>query len=497
MLAAEAVCSGGGIEHEDVLELLLQLVRKSLVFAYEGTDATERYRLLETLRQFARERLLEDGELETARQQHASYFLAFNEALHPDRVAPARWLRWGRPQPAQLDQLQLEQDNLRAALRFMIDSGQPAQAIELAEALSQIGDMRGSLTEAQAWLGELLSLPAVANTPAARERILPLLGDLSMRYGDYATALSALTESLAASRATGDSMSIATALCAMATWHFDQGEFVAAKTNLDEGLSTDGGVKNLTKHNWWYVSGGVALHEGRLDDARVLFNEALAVGPPEGQLGGYGQKDLGWVALEQGVYADARARIQLALQAAERLNDRNLLAYSIEAFSSLAAALEQHERAVCLASAGAALREARGSRLPPSSQRRFQRWLDISTAALTEAAAAAAWRIGQAMPLEEVIAYAREPFAALPARAGPPDEPAPASAQDPLTRREREVAALVALGLSNGQIAEQMVISPRTVAAHIEHILNKLGFVSRTQVGIWAAEHQLLAPSVA
>ena len=86
--AAEAVCAGEGIEREEVLDLLLQLVRKSLVVAHEGSDGAERYRLLETLRQYARERLLAGGEEETLRRQHATYFLAFEEGLY--RIASVR-----------------------------------------------------------------------------------------------------------------------------------------------------------------------------------------------------------------------------------------------------------------------------------------------------------------------------------------------------------------------------------------------------------------------
>ncbi len=94
------------------------------------------------------------------------------------------------------------------------------------------------------------------------------------------------------------------------------------------------------------------------------------------------------------------------------------------------------------------------------------------------------------MPVEEAIRYARETVEATVRTAI-----APASAQDRLTRREQEVAALLAEGLTNGQIAKRLVITQRTVAAHIEHILNKLDFTSRTQVGVWAVEHRLVAPS--
>ena len=203
------------------------------------------------------------------------------------------------------------------------------------------------------------------------------------------------------------------------------------------------------------------------------------------------------VALEQGAYPEARSLLVHAIQVGKEFGDRNLLAYSLEGLSGLAAALGEHERAVCLAGAGATLREANGGPLPPTWQRMLERWLAISRAALSAAVAAAAWKIGHAMPLEEAIRYAREPFEATAFGRNPSAEPEPVSALDRLTRREREVGALVAQGLTNGQIAERLVITQRTVAAHLVHILNKLGFASRTRVGVWAAEHRLVEPSLA
>jgi non-specific serine/threonine protein kinase len=117
--------------------------------------------------------------------------------------------------------------------------------------------------------------------------------------------------------------------------------------------------------------------------------------------------------------------------------------------------------------------------------------------ALSAEVAAAAWAEGQEMQADQVIGYAlatREPVAAT---AGTGAGPAPAHGSDQLTARQREVAALIARGLSNRQIGRSLVITERTVAAHIEHILNKLGFVSRTQIGVWAAEHGMVVPSTA
>jgi DNA-binding CsgD family transcriptional regulator/Tfp pilus assembly protein PilF len=396
----------------------------------------------------------------------------------------------------------------------LIDSHDAEHAMRLADALFQIDQIRGSTAEGRIWLRDLLTLPAVAETRAPRERILALLGLTAARAGEYVTAGAAVQELLASTRSTGDRFGVANALVILARVHFDQADYAQARACLEQSQAVAAAVEiskttSVTSQiedelaekdlvlNWRYVGGSIALHEGRFDDARLLFHEAMAIRDSGSLHAGWCKKNLGWVRLEQGAYLEARSLLEQSLQTGEDFGSTHLLAYSLEGFSSLATALGQHERAVCLAGAGAALREAIGGPLPLTWQRMLERWLAISRAALSAAAAAAAWKIGQAMPLEEAIRYAREPIETTLDAAIAPAEPATTSALDRLTRREREVAALVAEGLTNGQIAAQMVITQRTVAAHIEHILNKLGFASRTQVGVWAAEHGLIASNLA
>src|SRR5439155_24345764 len=261
----------------------------------------------------------------------------------------------------------------------------------------------------------------------------------------------------------GDLLGVASVLSSIASLHFDQGDYIQARAYLAESQTVGACLNDKDETFWWrYRGGGIALHEGRLDDERMPLEEAIAsaTGGSDGHLAAWCKKDLGWVALEQGAYPEARSLLKNALQVGEEFGDRNLLAYSLEGLSSLAAALGQPERAVCLAGACAALRESLGNPLPPSWQRMFHRRLDVSRAALSDAGTGAAWKIGQAMLLDEAIGYARSPVEET---VGTPI--ASASAQDRLTRREQEVAALVAQGLTNGQIAERLVITQRTVAA--------------------------------
>jgi non-specific serine/threonine protein kinase len=147
------------------------------------------------------------------------------------------------------------------------------------------------------------------------------------------------------------------------------------------------------------------------------------------------------------------------------------------------------ERALRLAGAGDALYERLGTQRPPAERQKLERWLQPVRDKTGSKAAEAAWAQGRALELEDAIALAlstNESHAPLQAA------PASVHAEARLTAREQEVAALLAHGLTNRQIAEQLVIAERTVASHIEHILNKLGFASRHQVGAWATQHGLL-----
>jgi DNA-binding CsgD family transcriptional regulator len=500
MRAAEAVCSGAGIEQQDVLGLLIQLVRKSLVVAEVDRVGSTRYRLLETLRQYAHERVRATTEERWLRKNHASYFVAFQDALCPQGSPSKRWLRgtgsirWANLEPRTLDQLELEQDNLRAALRWSVESGQGEDAARLAEALFQVDETRGSSTEGCAWLQALLRAPTVTDTPGFHQRVLPLLAARATRSGDVATAVACLREQLAACRSAGDPLGIGNALCALATVHFDQGDYTTASTYLEQCKEVASRLddKQLDR-NWRTTGAQIALCQGRLDAARRLIDGAIAcidVGHPGW---GYNQKDLARVVLEQGAYPEARILLANSLQVAEQFGDKLLLACTLEGVAGLAAALGHHSHAVSLEGASAAVHEAMGEPMTVSATRLLDRRLAVSRAALPSPETRAAWTAGHALSVEESIAYAGEMLAVLPARAATTDKQrSPTPAPNRLTRREREVAALVARGLSNGQIAEQLVISQRTVSAHIEHILNKLAVVSRTQVGVWAAEHHLV-----
>jgi non-specific serine/threonine protein kinase len=232
------------------------------------------------------------------------------------------------------------------------------------------------------------------------------------------------------------------------------------------------------------------MHDGQYDVARNLLNEGLAcsermasatgVQPSELQYRGYVLLGLAAVARQQGEDTETRALVDQGFPIALKYSDRPLLGMFIDLYAGLAAAVGQHERAICLEGAADAVREAAGAPHGPAWQGMQQLWLQASHGALSRDAAIAAWATGHAMSLDDAVAYAQGSSAPM---------TAPTPELDPLTPRERQVAALIAQGLSNRQIAEHLVITERTVASHVEHILDKLSFGTRTQIGVWAAHH--------
>ncbi len=204
--------------------------------------------------------------------------------------------------------------------------------------------------------------------------------------------------------------------------------------------------------------------------------------------------NLGCLAFDQEDYAAARDWLTQGLTWRSAYDNLGFV-HALAEFATLAAAEGLPETALRLAGATAALTQRTGIVVQHSELGRYEGWLATARQALREEVAAAAWAEGHQMRLDQAVAYALMPHEIV--AASTRTEPRPAQTFGQLTLRQREVAALIAQGRSNRQIGEALVITQRTVAAHIEHILNKLDFVSRTQIGVWAAAHGLVVSSVA
>jgi non-specific serine/threonine protein kinase len=411
--AAEAVGAGDGLAQEGVLDGLARLVEKSLVLAEGGPDGAQHYHLLETIRQYARERLLAAGEAEATRKRHAEYFLALGDALVRGAMFPLAPML---PEQAVFDQLEREQDNTRAALRWWVETGDAERAVRQARALYPIWFFRGLLTEGLDWLQELQGLPDASNMSTVRLQLLELLAHVARRHGDFPAAEAAFRELLVLQRGAGDQLGSAATLAHQANLHYLLADYATAWTLLEESQTmardrletTDASTQANFRFMWPFVGGQIALHEGRYELARTLFSEALdkTDRSSEGLETAYVLMNLGTAAREQGFHDEAHGFLQGGLRIAWTHGDKTLLARSLEGCSGLASALGQHERALRIGAAAAALQAVIGAPLGPAWGRMVDRWLVVSRAALSEAAASAAWSQGYALTLDIAVAEA-------------------------------------------------------------------------------------------
>jgi predicted ATPase/DNA-binding CsgD family transcriptional regulator len=481
--AAEAVGAGDGIEPEGVLDLLQHLVRKSLVVAEESGDSAERYRLLETLRQYAHERLVMAGELETVQQRHALAYLALAEEVEP-RSGERAWHH----------RLIAEHANLRTALRWLIDHNDVEHGVRLGGRLGDVWVWGGFVTEGRAQLQRLLALPGASLTSPEWGQLLRVAGFVDTFAGEFATARARLERAVAVRRALADPQ-LARTISDLGQVAREQADYAAAQAWLEESLL----VCEAVGDRRWFARtldrlGTVAQALGQYGLARSRYEHSLALAREVGDRTevAWSLHNLGCLALDQHEYATARERLTQSLTS--RLdNDSIGFVHGLAEFACLAAAEGRPAAALRLAGATAALTQQTGIIVQPTERGRYEHWLAQARQALGEDAAEAAWAEGQRMRLEQALAYALAPHEAVGVSAAAERSAAPAGTE--LTQRQREVAALIARGLSNRQIGEALVITERTVAAHVEHILNKLGFSSRTQIALWAAEQGLLASS--
>ncbi len=261
--AAEEICAGQGVEATDVLDLLSQLVDKSLALFREG-----RYRLLETVRQYGRDRLLEAGEADALRTQHRDFFLAMAEEAehHRDTSDEIDWL----------DRLDLEHDNFRAALEWSLERGNGGDAARLAGALGWFWSIRGHSAEGSRWLEEILKRPALP--PALRAKALRWAGALTSTLADYLTAVDRWHEALALCRDLDDRIGAAECLGRLGSLAHLLGDDLDRAIALGEeglGLARSSGDPTIIARSLSRLAWGVTRRD--LRKAEALLEESLAL----------------------------------------------------------------------------------------------------------------------------------------------------------------------------------------------------------------------------
>ena len=490
--AAEAVCAGEDLEREEVLNLLTALADKSLVLVAEQQRSEARYRLLETVRQYGREKLNESGEEPAIKRHHANFFLKLAEQVEPKINGKDRglWLEW----------LEVEHDNLRTALVWSREEAAEGETgLRLAGALSWFWFHREYWSEWRRWLdGVLAAQESPEGRPvrtAAQAKALSGRGFLAWMEGDQAAARSRLEESVTLWRELGDKQGLAQALRFLSGSFESQGDYAVARPLAEESvkLFREGEDKfglGITLSRL----GITALAQGDHAVARAALEESVAICREieDDWALALALRNLGIGAFREEDYKRAVERLRESLDVL-REPGNPLYMQNLELLAAAASMQDEYERAAWLFGAAEALREAVGAFVLPLYRAEYDRGVAAARAGLDESTFAAMWSEGRAMPPEQAVEYALGTE-----ESAPPSASATASAaggpsyRAGLSPREADVLKLVAKGLTNAQVARELFISPRTVNRHLNSTYRKLGVSSRAAATRFAVEHGLL-----
>ncbi len=441
--AAETVCDPAGDLNLDLLDSISSLVDKSLAQHVEQGKNESRFKMLQTIREYASEKLVASGEEFATKRAHAAYFLVFaEEEASEHNPAGPDWL----------ERFDLDRDNLRAALQWLTVTGNAEWGLRLGAAMFRYWEMREYFAEGRDSLHKLLSLPAAAAPTKARSRALFVAGVLAVAQGDYLSADVHFTESLAISRLLTDAYGVAVCLNALGVNAKDRGDLAAAQSffeesltgwrevgdqkaiaralsNLanvvksqrdfdrarllhDECLSIFRSLGDRTGAAWSIIyQGDVAREQGDYDAARTFYEEGLASFRQLADKWGIAATlaDLGNLTMEEGDYPASSDRFRESIKIFQEIDHKRGIARLLECFACSLAGQGYAGQALQLAGTAAALRQNIGAPLTPAEQKKLQVVLESSRKRLSNAAGASSWLEGWDMPLETAIAKVLAP----------------------------------------------------------------------------------------
>ncbi|MEV4450394.1 ATP-binding protein [Streptomyces mirabilis] len=472
--AAEGVCADDVLPRTKIVDLVDHLVAQSVVQAVER-DGQVRYWMLETIREYGWDRLATSDEHTALRTRHQEFF-----GRLADHIA-ATW--YGPGQEEGLARLRADHRNLEAALEWSISNGKVEQALSLVAALRHHWCADGFLSEGRRWLDRALDLPGPR--PPERTTALWVAGWVMLQQGDYDGAEARLAECEKLAAELGDEVAPYMALSLRGTAALFRGHLPEA---LDCFEAASAGLTRVGHAGGTlFTDFQTAIAHAHACDEQAAEKGERAIALSE-ELGerwtrSYALYALGLHAWAHGELDSATTLARAGLQIQRGFNDHVGAAVLIELLAWIAASKKEFDHAARLLGAIRSIWRAIGTSLSA-----FGPHLDSHHARcerqVLHALRADAWEValaeGGRMDHDQAISYALDGRTAL-------HPVVPATADEVLTRREGEVAALVAEGLSNRQIAEVLVLSPRTVDGHVERILAKLGFASRAQVAAWVA----------
>ncbi len=456
---AEAVCNTRRDLGAAVLDGMSSLLDKNLIYQIDDAGAERRFGMLETVREFAHERLDASGERDAARHAHAAYSLVLADEVDLQKT-PTELAYW-------FARCDAERENHRAALAYLIEARNTTWALRLGAALYRYWEHREYLAEGRAWLEAIVELPGAAINTSDRVRALGLAaglaaiqGDLgvSMRRfrdalemgrelgdhkaiiwllnsiaantrwsGDHLAAQQWSEQVLQACRDLGDKAAIAAALSNLADVLFLLGHHQEARTHLEQASAMFAEIADATGMAWCSNHfGDIALELGDTAEARRLYEAGVCVFRKMDDRWGLARSacDLGHLACEEGRYDSARASFYDALIAFRDLEHKRGMASALEGLARLAHQEAESARALTLAGAAAALRRATGAVVRPRKDWRLERTLDGVFAECDPAFSKEAWVTGWHMPADEAIQYAlMSSQQKMPAPGSLPDRP--------------------------------------------------------------------------
>ncbi|MFN8549606.1 MAG: tetratricopeptide repeat protein [Candidatus Eisenbacteria bacterium] len=436
--AAESVCAGDGIEDWEALDLLTSLVDKSLV-AYDEAENGGRYRLLETVRQYARDRMLESGGVELWRDRHLEHFLALSREASPHLP--------GREQEAWLARLSTEHENLRTALDWADGTAERrAQGLELAGLLQAFWLYRAHFSEGRARLAHALAQDP-GGEPASRARALNGAANLAFTQSDYPAARALHEESLSLRREIDDRNGIATSLNNLGSIAYFSGDLAQARALIEESLAIRRELKDRSgigsclnnlaviaqfsgdfdgARAWHTESlalrrelgdrsgiaaslhnlGVIAMQQHDRESARRLWEESMVIRDELGDRAGVctGLQTLGALALEEGDLPLSRHRLTESLRIARELGTRLPIASALEGLAPVANLSGHPDRAIRLWSAAARIRAELGAPAPDSEQQVRDAEVAGVRAAVGDVEFESAWAAGRLLEDDAVDA---------------------------------------------------------------------------------------------
>jgi predicted ATPase/DNA-binding CsgD family transcriptional regulator len=495
LAAVEGVCAGPDLRAASIVDLLDHLVAKSIVLA-EREGERVRYRMLMTVREFGAELLAEADGQDALRRRHRDHYLARAETM------AAGWC--GPGQAAALAEMRADHANLCAALQWSLE--RPAEnrtAAAFAAALRYHWVAGGSLSEGRRWLDQVLD--TVTEPCADRVEALWVASWVCLVQGDGTAAAERLAECTALADSLGDEQLVAHAAHWSGLARLFSGDLADSVPLFEGAVAVFERAGNtsamLTAQFQFAVS--LAYH-GEPARAREICAHATREADRHGERWAlaYVRWVTGIIEWHEGELDRAEVMARQALTSQRDFHDGICSALTTELLAWIASRRADHRRSAQLFGAARAVWSEIGTAMHsfgPHLGTDSVTSVERAESALGADRFAALLAEGGAVDLPGAIEFAlRVAGSATGARngahngarngTGAGDGPAGAPAS-PLSRREREVAGLIAQGLSNRAIAEALVISPRTVDGHVERILAKLCFASRAQVAAWVAEH--------